>query len=1171
MKIKRLELKAFGPFSGQLLDFSSPLPGLHIVYGPNEAGKSSAMRALQALFFGFPVRTADNFLHQNQQLLVGGCLAGKDGGEFTFFRRKRSVKDLFDQHDNPIEPSALTPWLHGIEKELFLALYGINHETLVMGGQGILDQQGEVGKALFAAGAGLTSLKPVIDALEREGESLFRPLGSSRLINEALAYHKELLKQSKEVTLSGREWEEHQQDLDEAQKKLTEKQKIKQQLETEKSKTERLLQALPDLSDRKNLLLQLAELGEVTPLPADFSERRVAVERKKREASIHYERVTASLQALREKMAGHSLNQQLLDEAAAIEELHQRLGEYRKGKSDRPVRDGQRIGARTAAANLLRQIKPELTINDTESLRPGLSKRRTVLDLASRHEALLQGKRNAQLQLQEIENALEKVESERQQLPPVAETGHLSRVLLAAERAGDIDTQIMGMEHEQERGKRECLAALHRLGLWNGSLELVLHLPLPLVESVNLFDEEFRALTDRKRQLQAEQEELEKQLALTLEKIQKLAFSYDVPSKEELAKNRSRREQGWQLLRRQWIDHEDVAEESRNYDSRHPLPEAYEQMVGLADQTADRLYREAELVEKYASLKAEAEKSEKRLASLHEKEAGADGALADFFRRWQQPWTSTGITPLSPREMIAWLGSFENLRIQVREFEKSQREADEKMTRRRELHANLLKEIAATGAVKSFTGAELHEPLDSARALLSSIESVQKRREAIEGKLRDGQRALENAVEKRNRAEEELKEWQAEWSNAVIPLGLDGKAVPSELLDFIETLQACFEKLKEADDFRKRIEGMDRDLNEFEGDVDRLVQDIAPDLAGIEAHPAITELKLRLGHASQEQAILLREREELELLEKTLVTTQTDVRNCEEELATMLKSAHCVTREDLIAAEQRSATWTMLKQRQQEAERNLSRIAGGTTLADLELQAEAVNSDELPGRIDALSKEITSLINPEINQLTESIGRKKNELERMNGGSKAAELAEALQHSLTKIRRLTDRYIRIKLAATMLRDETERYRQENEAPVLKIASRYFTELTMGSFTGLRTDSDDHGKLVLAGVRQNGSWLQVEAMSSGTRDQLYLALRLATLEWRTESSETMPFIVDDILINFDDQRSLATIKALSELGEKSQVILFTHHQKIAEVAGEPEFAGKVFIHKLGGVQ
>ena len=66
-------------------------------------------------------------------------------------------------------------------------------------------------------------------------------------------------------------------------------------------------------------------------------------------------------------------------------------------------------------------------------------------------------------------------------------------------------------------------------------------------------------------------------------------------------------------------------------------------------------------------------------------------------------------------------------------------------------------------------------------------------------------------------------------------------------------------------------------------------------------------------------------------------------------------------------------------------------------------------------------------------------------------------------------------------------------------------------------------------------------------------QLFLALRLATLEWRLEKNEPMPFIVDDILINFDDKRSKATLKVLADLSKKNQVILFTHHRQIVEEA------------------
>jgi uncharacterized protein YhaN len=73
--------------------------------------------------------------------------------------------------------------------------------------------------------------------------------------------------------------------------------------------------------------------------------------------------------------------------------------------------------------------------------------------------------------------------------------------------------------------------------------------------------------------------------------------------------------------------------------------------------------------------------------------------------------------------------------------------------------------------------------------------------------------------------------------------------------------------------------------------------------------------------------------------------------------------------------------------------------------------------------------------------------------------------------------------------------------------------------------------------------------------------------LATLEWRIQSSEPMPFIVDDILINFDDQRSRATLQALSDLAKQTQVILFTHHGQILEAAQALNVSDRVFIHKL----
>jgi len=191
-------------------------------------------------------------------------------------------------------------------------------------------------------------------------------------------------------------------------------------------------------------------------------------------------------------------------------------------------------------------------------------------------------------------------------------------------------------------------------------------------------------------------------------------------------------------------------------------------------------------------------------------------------------------------------------------------------------------------------------------------------------------------------------------------------------------------------------------------------------------------------------------------------------------------------------------------------------------------------------------------------------------LQQMDGSGKAAEKEEEAQQALTKVRRLADNYVRLRIAALVLKREVDRYRQENQDPILKIAARYFSELTLGAFSGLRADIDDSGKPILVGVCPDESVKTVEEMSSGTRDQLYLALRLATLEWRLEKHEPMPFIADDILVNFDDARAGATLKALASLAEKNQVILFSHHKQIIESAKALKLNNLVFIHPLSNI-
>jgi uncharacterized protein YhaN len=93
----------------------------------------------------------------------------------------------------------------------------------------------------------------------------------------------------------------------------------------------------------------------------------------------------------------------------------------------------------------------------------------------------------------------------------------------------------------------------------------------------------------------------------------------------------------------------------------------------------------------------------------------------------------------------------------------------------------------------------------------------------------------------------------------------------------------------------------------------------------------------------------------------------------------------------------------------------------------------------------------------------------------------------------------------------------------------------------------------------------------DGLSEGTRDQLFLALRLATLVTGLESgAESMPLVVDDILLTFDDERSAATLELLAELGRRMQIVFLTHHRRLVELAEQSVAADDWNLVELGAV-
>jgi len=269
--------------------------------------------------------------------------------------------------------------------------------------------------------------------------------------------------------------------------------------------------------------------------------------------------------------------------------------------------------------------------------------------------------------------------------------------------------------------------------------------------------------------------------------------------------------------------------------------------------------------------------------------------------------------------------------------------------------------------------------------------------------------------------------------------------------------------------------------------------------------------------------------------------------------------------EALEIAEQRSSEARELDRQLADVDAELLRLglsvdALPDEIRELELDAATARREETEETLGQL-REQASVLDQRIG------GNVKGQQTLENPQAKAAEAALDAETALAKVREIAERFARVRIASVVLGREIERYRQKNQGPILARASSLFGRLTLGSFSGLRADFDDKDQTVLLGVRGDGRAASVEAMSDGTRDQLYLALYLATLERFAKNGDPMPLIVDDVLIHFDDDRARAALEVLGELAEHTQVLFFTHHARLVELAREAIPGARLFVKEL----
>ena len=283
-------------------------------------------------------------------------------------------------------------------------------------------------------------------------------------------------------------------------------------------------------------------------------------------------------------------------------------------------------------------------------------------------------------------------------------------------------------------------------------------------------------------------------------------------------------------------------------------------------------------------------------------------------------------------------------------------------------------------------------------------------------------------------------------------------------------------------------------------------------------------------------------------------------------LERLCQEAGCTGFEQLPEAERRSQDVARLESDLGACEEQLLIVAAGADLLAFTAEVEQADPDALDSSLEDLETRIAAR-EGDLERVGQTVGAERQILAGMDSRDGAAESAEKVQAIVARLQGDIARFATLKVAATALHRGIERYREKNQGPILSRASDLFAALTGGSFDRLQIDDDGDGRSVLMGVRPDGRLVGVEGMSDGSHDQLYLALRLASLESWLSSHEPIPFVVNDILLNFDDLRATAALAALAELSARTQVLFFTHHRHIIDLAKDHLPRDVVFLHEL----
>ncbi|MFA7666596.1 MAG: AAA family ATPase [Burkholderiaceae bacterium] len=1174
MRLIRLHLKAFGPFTDHTLDFGDPAGGLALVYGPNEAGKSSALRAMADLRFGIPMRSADNFIHPHPQMQVGGVFVDHSGRQHSLIRRKARQNTLsladFSSPDaptlGPAPPEVEALLTAGLSREAYETGFGIDHGRLRAGGRALVEGQGEVGSALFEASAGIRGIARVLDELDQAARRLFMPgaRGRNARINEALRAFDESHQRFRQALVRPAHWTDLSRRWHAATETLAELEARYAELQARRHELAELRAVAPLLDDHDHAAALLGELTAVPALADDAASQRVAAETGLAAALQDAETAAAQIAHEKERLAALAPDPAIVELAAAVRRLiaSAETIDAHRARLIQAETDAQACSRQAAVIEqaIAGTATPGMATPDPSmTARAPSPTRRAAID-----EALQASERCEQALVQHRRTLDES--NGRDEPPPAAELppAPLRAALRTARqqlaRHTDRLAALASLPAELQSARDSFAQALADAGLAD---EAAMRRARPLLDTriSEEIDATLRAATQRDSHRQR-LARIESARAHEQAGRASLLAAGEVPTRSQLEALREQRDAEWLQLRQSCLD---GAAGSMADASPGPQPadradaqrraeiarraEAYEATVADADRMADALAADHARVLRLQALDATIGTLDRDADTLR----AELGALAADSERRERAWrtllAAAGLPELAPAMLRDWQARLLALREDASRLQLRQTEFEHDRALAARLTAALrtaLQDLGQTGLPDS------DADLDTLTVIADDLETELHRRErqldTAAGQRQQQALERQRLATRGNALAAELEAARAKLRPLIDSLGLPDPASPAvvraRLAEF-DRLQALYERRDQAlDNARQARES----LAELEGSARRLATALDD--------PAPADLRLYGEHLTRRLELAERCAREEALARQALASAEQNHRRHlasaerhRASLARLCAAAEVDTPAELPRIEALAAHKRSTQARLDDAASRLTQ-ASRRPLEALRTRLASVDAARIDADEAACTRELSEL-ETALREARASEESARLALRAIDASDAAAAEREQMELAAARIRADLPAWMRTRLAHALLGEALRRFRERAQGPMLARASTLFVTMTGGAFERLTTRDGDSSPVLLA-LRPDGREVTVDGLSEGTADQLFLALRLAALELRRQAGIDLPVVLDDVLMTADDERAAQMLEALADFASESQVIVFTHHRHLVEL-------------------